>query len=166
EYRDPTLPFLESLNQMPKGAKVLKDLLSNKAKLENAASSATLSEECLAVIQKNFPKRKEILEVSHYHLADRSIMYPIGICENLLVKIDNFIFLVDFVILEIDEDASVPIILGQPLAMAYAVIDVHDGKLSLRVGEERITFNIGKSMKFASSQDDCLYFSDHIDDMV
>ncbi|GJY79356.1 hypothetical protein Tco_0485157 [Tanacetum coccineum] len=38
--------------------------------------------------------------------------------------------------------------------MACAVIDVHDGKLSLRVGEERVTFNIGKSMKFASSQDD------------
>ncbi|GJR05627.1 hypothetical protein Tco_0528611 [Tanacetum coccineum] len=46
------------------------------------------------------------------------------------------------------------------------VIDVYDGKLSLKVGEERVTFNIGKSMKFASSQDDCLYFADHTDEMV
>ncbi|GJR05626.1 reverse transcriptase domain-containing protein [Tanacetum coccineum] len=71
-------------------------------------------------------------------LADRSTKYPIGICENLLVKTDKFIFLIDFVILEMDEDASVPIILGRPfLATTRVVIDVYDGKLSLRVGEER-----------------------------
>ncbi|GKA63730.1 reverse transcriptase domain-containing protein [Tanacetum coccineum] len=53
------LPFLEDLNQMSKGAKVLKDLLSNKAKLKNAASSVTLSKECSAAIQKNLPQRKK-----------------------------------------------------------------------------------------------------------
>ncbi|GKA13944.1 hypothetical protein Tco_0693590 [Tanacetum coccineum] len=46
------LPFLEALNQMLKGAKVHKDLLSNKAKFENAASSVTLSEECSAAIDR------------------------------------------------------------------------------------------------------------------
>ncbi|GJR65819.1 DNA-directed DNA polymerase [Tanacetum coccineum] len=45
-------------------------------------------------------------------LADRSIKYPIGVCENILVKINKFIFLVDFVVLEMDEDELVPIILG------------------------------------------------------
>ncbi|GJS02695.1 DNA-directed DNA polymerase [Tanacetum coccineum] len=68
-------------------------------------------------------------------LADRSIKYPIGVCENLLVKVSKFIFQVDFVVLEMDEDELVPIILGWPfLATARAVIDVHEGKLSLRVG--------------------------------
>ncbi|GKE28690.1 DNA-directed DNA polymerase [Tanacetum coccineum] len=67
-------------------------------------------------------------------LADRSIKYPIGVCENLLVKVNKFIFSVDFVVLEMDEDELVPIILGRPfLATARAVIDVHEGKLSLRV---------------------------------
>ncbi|GJV36410.1 DNA-directed DNA polymerase [Tanacetum coccineum] len=67
-------------------------------------------------------------------LADRSIKCPIGVCENLLVKVGKFIFLVDFVVLEMDEDELVSIILGRPfLAMARAVIDVHEGKLSLRV---------------------------------
>ncbi|GJT56730.1 reverse transcriptase domain-containing protein [Tanacetum coccineum] len=204
------LPFLEALNQMLKGSKVLKDILSNKAKLENAASSVTLSKECSAAIQKNLPQNKRDpgsftlpcligtmpvknasadLEASinlmpyslflklgiselkptkmSIQLADRLIKYPIGICENLLVKIDKFIFLVDFVILEMDEDASVLIILGRPfLTTTRAVIDVHDGKLSLRVGEERVTFNIGKSMKFASSQDDCLYFAYHTDEIM
>ncbi|GKB46698.1 DNA-directed DNA polymerase [Tanacetum coccineum] len=87
-------------------------------------------------------------------LADRSIKYPIGVCENLLVK---FIFLIDFVVLEMDEDELVPIILGRPfLATARAVIDVHEGKLSLRVENETFTFNIGKSMKCKYSHDDYL----------
>ncbi|GKE46532.1 reverse transcriptase domain-containing protein, partial [Tanacetum coccineum] len=72
-------------------------------------------------------------------LADRSIKYPIGVCENLLVKVSKFIFSVDIVVLEMDEDELVPIILGRPfLATARAVIDVHEGKLSLRVGSETV----------------------------
>ncbi|GKB29186.1 DNA-directed DNA polymerase [Tanacetum coccineum] len=96
------------------------------------------------------------------HLADRSIKYPVRVCENLLVKINKFIFPVDFVVLEIDEDELVPIILGRPfLATAQVVIDVHEGKLSLRVGSETVTFNIGKSMKSKYSRDDYLYCADH-----
>ncbi|GKC72049.1 hypothetical protein Tco_1117932 [Tanacetum coccineum] len=61
-----------------------------------------------------------------------------------------------------DEDELVSIILGRPfLATARAVIDVHEGKLSLRVGSETITFNIGKSMKSAHFRDDYLYCADH-----
>ncbi|GJS49629.1 reverse transcriptase domain-containing protein [Tanacetum coccineum] len=94
-------------------------------------------------------------------LADRSIKYPIRFCENLLVKISKSIFPVDFVVLEMDEDELVPIILGQPfLATARAVIDVHEGKLSLRVGSETVTFNIGKSIS-KYSRDDYLYCADH-----
>ncbi|GKA47939.1 DNA-directed DNA polymerase [Tanacetum coccineum] len=47
-------------------------------------------------------------------LADRSLKYPVGVCKNLLVKINKFIFLVDFVVLEMDEEELVPIILGRP----------------------------------------------------
>ncbi|GKB82263.1 zf-CCHC domain-containing protein [Tanacetum coccineum] len=100
-------------------------------------------------------------------LADRSIKYPIGVCENLLVKVSKFIFPVDFIVLEMDEDELVPIILGRPiLATARAVIDVHEGKLSLRVGSETITFNIGKSMKSKHSHDDYLYCVDHTAKLV
>ncbi|GJU58821.1 reverse transcriptase domain-containing protein [Tanacetum coccineum] len=209
KFEDEVANFMMEKKYHLKGL-VLKDLLSNKAKLENATSSITLSEECSATIQKNLPQKKRdpgsftlpcligtmpvknasvdlgasinlmpysfflklgILELKptkmSIQLADRSIKYPIGICENLLSKIEKFIFPVDFVILEMDEDVSVTIILGRPfLTTARAVIDVHDGKLSLRVGKERVTFNIGKSMKFSSTQDDCLYFADHTDEMV
>ncbi|GKB36982.1 DNA-directed DNA polymerase [Tanacetum coccineum] len=95
-------------------------------------------------------------------LADRSIKYPIRVCENLLVKVGKFIFSIDFMILEIDEDELVPIILGQPfLTTARAVIDIHERKLSLRVRNETITFNIEKSMKSKHSHNDYLYCADH-----
>ncbi|GJX32703.1 DNA-directed DNA polymerase [Tanacetum coccineum] len=100
-------------------------------------------------------------------LADRSIKYPIGVCENLLVKVSKFIFPVHFVVLEMDEDELVPIILGRPfLATARAVIDVHEGKLSLRVRNETVTFNIGKSMKSKHSREDYLYCADHTAKMI
>ncbi|GJX58246.1 reverse transcriptase domain-containing protein [Tanacetum coccineum] len=100
-------------------------------------------------------------------LADRSIKYPIGVCENLFVKISKFIFLVDFIVLEMDEDELVSIILGRPfLVAARAVIDVHEGKLSLRFRSEIVTFNIGKSMKSKHSHDDYLYCADHTAKLV
>ncbi|GJY92076.1 DNA-directed DNA polymerase [Tanacetum coccineum] len=100
-------------------------------------------------------------------LADRSIKYSIRVCENLLVKVSKFIFPIDIVVLEMDKDELVPIILGWPfLATIRAVIDVHEGKLSLRVGSETITFNIGKSMKSKHSRDDYLYCADHTSKLV
>ncbi|GKA87691.1 DNA-directed DNA polymerase, partial [Tanacetum coccineum] len=100
-------------------------------------------------------------------LADQSIKYPIGVCENLLVKVGKFIFPVDFVVLEIDKDELVLIILGRPfLAMTRAVIDLHEGKSILRVGNETITVNIRKSMKSKHSRDDYLYCADQTAKLV
>ncbi|GJY87840.1 reverse transcriptase domain-containing protein [Tanacetum coccineum] len=57
-------------------------------------------------------------------LVDRSIQYPRGITEDMLIKIDKFVLLIDFVILDIREDYRIPIILGRPfLATARAMID-------------------------------------------
>nr|XP_010914858.1 uncharacterized protein LOC105040154 [Elaeis guineensis] len=72
-------------------------------------------------------------------LADRSVTYPKGIVEDVSVKVDKFIFLVDFIILDMEEDREVPLILGYPfLATGKALIDVHEGKLTLRVGQEEM----------------------------
>ncbi|GKC20789.1 retrovirus-related pol polyprotein from transposon TNT 1-94 [Tanacetum coccineum] len=82
-------------------------------------------------------------------LADRTLKYPKGIAENLLVEIGNFTFLVDFIILDIPEDIKVPLILERPfLSTARAKIDVYKRKITLRVGEEKIIF---KSVKPGSS---------------
>ena len=45
-------------------------------------------------------------------LADRSIKYPRGIIEDVLVKVDKFIFPTNFVVLDMEEDQEVPLILG------------------------------------------------------
>ncbi|GJY86320.1 hypothetical protein Tco_0500346 [Tanacetum coccineum] len=82
-------------------------------------------------------------------LADRTVKYPKGIAENVLVGIGKFTFPVDFIILDMPEDIKVPLILRRPfLSTARAKIDVYKRKITLRVGKERIIFS---SVKPASS---------------
>ena len=40
--------------------------------------------------------------------------YPRGIIEDVLVKVDKFIFPADFLVLDMEEDQEVPLILGRP----------------------------------------------------
>ncbi|KAL0440346.1 UNVERIFIED_CONTAM: hypothetical protein Slati_2517600 [Sesamum latifolium] len=47
-------------------------------------------------------------------LADRSIKYPRGIVEDVLVKVGKFIIPVDFIVLDMEEDKNMPLILGRP----------------------------------------------------
>jgi len=58
-------------------------------------------------------------------LEDRSVKYPTGIIEDVPVKVGKIYILVDFVVMEMEEDNQVPILLGRPfLATAGAIIDV------------------------------------------
>ncbi|KAJ9547044.1 hypothetical protein OSB04_019587 [Centaurea solstitialis] len=76
-------------------------------------------------------------------LADRSIKYPVGIAEDVIVRVDRFDFPADFVILDIKDEVKVPLILGRPfLNTASAVIHVAERELSLGIGEDRITLSI------------------------
>ncbi|GJR70244.1 DNA-directed DNA polymerase [Tanacetum coccineum] len=82
-------------------------------------------------------------------LADRTVKYPKGIAEKVLVGIGKFTFPIDFIILDMPEDIKVSLILGRPfLSTAHAKIDVYKRKITLRVGEENIIF---KSVKPASN---------------
>ncbi|GKC20802.1 putative reverse transcriptase domain-containing protein [Tanacetum coccineum] len=82
-------------------------------------------------------------------LADRTMKYPKGIAENVLVEIGKFVFPIDLRILDMPEDIKAPLILGRPfLSTAHAKINVFKRKITLRVGEEKIIF---KSVKHASS---------------
>ena len=54
--------------------------------------------------------------------------------EDILVKVDKFIFPVDFIVLDMEEDSEIPIILGRPfLETSRAMIDVQREELKLRV---------------------------------
>ncbi|WJZ98601.1 hypothetical protein VitviT2T_017113 [Vitis vinifera] len=59
-----------------------------------------------------------------------------------------------------EEDRDVPLILGRPfLATGRTLIDVHQGKLILRVQDEQVTFNVFEAMKFPSDVDACFAIS-------
>ncbi|KAL5580236.1 hypothetical protein UlMin_012678 [Ulmus minor] len=93
-------------------------------------------------------------------LADRSIKHPRGIIEDVLVKVDKFIFPTDFIVLDMEEDREIPLILGRPfLATGRTLIDVHQGKLILRVQDEQVTFDVFEAMKFPSDVDACFEIS-------
>ncbi|GJV89488.1 reverse transcriptase domain-containing protein [Tanacetum coccineum] len=73
-------------------------------------------------------------------LANRSITHPMGIAEDVVVRVDGFTFLADFVVVNFEPDPRVPIILGRPfLRTAKALIDLYEETLTLRVGKgERV----------------------------
>ena len=81
-------------------------------------------------------------------LADRTIKKPKGIVEDVLVKAGKYIFPVNFIVLDFKEDKDVPLILGMPFMYTdKAIIDVFEGTLTLRVGEESCKFDVYQSMK-------------------
>ena len=58
-------------------------------------------------------------------LTNRSLKHLRGVIEDVLVKVDKFIFLPNFIVLDMEEDKKIPIILGRPfLATGRAMIDV------------------------------------------
>ncbi|XP_057745139.1 uncharacterized protein LOC130963005 [Arachis stenosperma] len=100
-------------------------------------------------------------------LADRSFKFPHRIVEDLLVKVGDFIFPADFVVLDMEEGAKTSIILGRPfLATAVAIIDVQKGELVLRLHEEKMIFNMFKAMSYLQdSLGECMRF-DSVDAVV
>ena len=58
-------------------------------------------------------------------MVDITMAQPEGILEDVLIKVGKFIFPVDFVVIDMEEDKQVPLLLGRPfLATGAALIDV------------------------------------------
>ena len=90
-------------------------------------------------------------------LAGQSLIYPRGVIEDVLVKVDKFIFPMNFVVLDIEEDQEIPLILGRPfLATGRVLIDVHGSQLTLRVNDEEVKFDIYQAIKSHESTNTCL----------
>ena len=90
-------------------------------------------------------------------LADRSITYPRGVIEDLIIKVDNLYLPADFVVLDMDEDLQTPIILGRPfMATARTLIDVEAGTLTLRVQDQSVVFNLFEAEKRPAEQQECM----------
>ncbi|GJY25691.1 putative ribonuclease H-like domain-containing protein [Tanacetum coccineum] len=86
-------------------------------------------------------------------LANRSVTHPMGIAEDVVVRVDGFTFLADFVVVNFEPDPRVPIILGRPfLRTAKALIDLYEEKLTLRVGNDELVFYADKYEKIKNKQ--------------
>ena len=76
-------------------------------------------------------------------MADQTVKRPIGILHDVLEKVESFIFLADFVVLDCEVNFKVPIILGRPfVATGIALVDMEKGQMKFWLNNEEATFNI------------------------
>ncbi|XP_070021749.1 uncharacterized protein [Nicotiana sylvestris] len=91
-------------------------------------------------------------------MAERTMKRPLGIIDDVLVRVDKFIWPTNFLILDCEVDYEVPIILGRPfLATGKTLVDVEVGELTFRVGDEKVVFHICKSMRQPNNTEVCSF---------
>ncbi|XP_019246402.1 PREDICTED: uncharacterized protein LOC109226054 [Nicotiana attenuata] len=184
------IPLVDILQEVPKYAKYIKDIVANKRRLTEFETVA-LTEECSSRIKGKLPQKLKdpgsftiqitigkhavgralcdlgvsinLMPLSIFRqlglgeprpttvilqLADRSLAHPEGVIEDVLVQVGSFIFPADFIILDYEPDQEVPFILGRPfLATGRAIIDVCEGKMTMRVGDRVEVFNVYRALK-------------------
>nr|GFB71502.1 reverse transcriptase domain-containing protein [Tanacetum cinerariifolium] len=87
-------------------------------------------------------------------LADRMESKPVGIAKDVKVKVGVFHFPADFVAVDFEPDPRVPLILGRCfLKTSRALINVHKGELTLRIGHEAITYNLDQTSRYSANYD-------------
>ncbi|XP_021756190.1 uncharacterized protein LOC110721361 [Chenopodium quinoa] len=125
------IPFLDAVSEIPSYAKFLKDMLSNRKKLEENATVA-LTVECSAILQNTLPKK----------LGDPgSYSIPVKLGD---IEINRALCDLGA---KMEEDAHVPIILGRPfLAIAGEIIDMKNGKITFEVGDEKMEYSLLNAM--------------------
>nr|GEV88573.1 reverse transcriptase domain-containing protein [Tanacetum cinerariifolium] len=88
-------------------------------------------------------------------LADRSKSRPVGVVEDVYVKVAAFQFSADFVVVDFDADPRVLLIFERSfLKTGRALIDVFEGELTLRVGKEAIAFHIDQTSRYSANYSD------------
>nr|GEY08805.1 hypothetical protein [Tanacetum cinerariifolium] len=168
------ISFADALILMPKFASTIKSLLTNKDKLFELAK-IPLNENCSAMLLKKLPEKLgdpdkflipcdfSGMDVCHA-LADLGAsinLMPLSIWKKLslpeltptrmtLELVDQSIILVDF-----DADPRVPLILGRSfLRTGRTLIDVCEEKITIRVNDEAVTFNLNQTTRYSSTYDD------------
>jgi len=90
-------------------------------------------------------------------LAYCSITRPYGVIEDVLVRVKHLIFPVDFIVIDIEEDADIPLILGRPfMSTASCVVDMGKRKLQMAIEDQQISFNMFHEEKTLPDQNVCL----------
>nr|GEW53616.1 reverse transcriptase domain-containing protein [Tanacetum cinerariifolium] len=128
------ISFTDALILVPKFTSTLKALIRNKEKLSEVARTL-MNEHCLAVILNKLPRK---------HEDPGKFLIP---CE--FPGMDECLGLAD---LDFEPDPQVHLILGRCfLKTCRALIDVHKGELTLRIGNEAITYNLDQTVRYSAN---------------
>ncbi|XP_028220238.1 uncharacterized protein LOC114401859 [Glycine soja] len=180
-----TLPFGETLQQMPLYAKFLKDVLTKKNRYIHN-DRIVVEGNCSVAIQRILPpKHKDLGVVSipcsisevvvgkalidlgasinlmplsmcrrlgeikimptrmTLQLVDRSITSPYGVIEDVLVKVKHLIFPADFIVIDIEDDADIPLIIDCPfMSIASYIVDMGKKMLHIGIEDQKISFDL------------------------
>ncbi|XP_012435419.1 uncharacterized protein LOC105762044 [Gossypium raimondii] len=153
------ISLLNAIKQIPRYANFLKELCTSKRRLIGN-ERVNVRENVSAVLQKKvLPKYKDQGPLKKtgviIQLADRSIIYPEGLLEGVLIKVNELVFPTDFYIINMEDDNSTnssDILLTRPfLSIANAKIDVQSGTLTMEFDGEIVKFNVYEVMSHPNS---------------
>ncbi|KAK9092516.1 hypothetical protein Syun_027427 [Stephania yunnanensis] len=104
------------------------------------------------------------------HLADRSVVRPVGVLEDILVKVSELVFPADFYIIDMKTQPCThfsSVLLARPfLKTAKTKIDVHNGSLTMEFDGELIKFNIYDAMRHPCDTSSMVLALDSMDSLV
>ncbi|XP_013728551.1 uncharacterized protein LOC106432247 [Brassica napus] len=164
------LPLIDAIQMMPSMSSFMKGLISGK--ISEESEFMTVSKECSAVLQNRQIKKrgdpgKFVLSIqigktifscslvdlgSSVNLMPYSVARhhksPVGILEDLQVKVGNISVPADFEVLELEEESKDPLTLGRSfLCTVGAIIDVRQGKIDLHLGDIVMQFEMDELLK-------------------
>ncbi|XP_024200125.1 uncharacterized protein LOC112203381 [Rosa chinensis] len=170
------IPLLEAVKTIPSYAKLLKEMCMKKKKFKEHEQVA-LCEEVSAIIQRKLPPKlkdlgsftipSKIGETTFDKClmdlgANRSVRYPRGILENVLVNVAKFVISMDFIVLDMEEAPMVgnelPIIFGRAFMATTGVkINVKKGTMSMKVHGDKIKFQIFPPLQISDDMNECYF---------
>ncbi|XP_043717595.1 uncharacterized protein LOC122665506 [Telopea speciosissima] len=145
KLKDPGAPLISC---------VIGDLSIDKALLDLGASVNILPGSVFEKLGLGELKSTEVI----LQLADRSVKRPHGLLEDVLVKVDDLYFPVDFLVLDMESTSAKlpPIILGSPfLAIANACITYRSGTMDISFGNKKLRLNIFNASLGPYREDEC-----------
>ncbi|XP_052484903.1 uncharacterized protein LOC128039986 [Gossypium raimondii] len=156
------IPLLDAIKKIPRYGKFLKELCTRKMRLIGN-ERVNVGENVFAVLQKKVPPKYKdqcMFAISCeigviIQLVDRSVVYPEGLFEDVIVKVNELVFPVNFYIINMEDDNSTnssDILLGRSfLSTASTKIDVQSRTLTMEFDGEIVKFNIYEAMGHPNS---------------
>nr|GEV96113.1 reverse transcriptase domain-containing protein [Tanacetum cinerariifolium] len=159
------ISFTDALILMPKFSSTLNALIRNKEKLSEMARTL-MNEHCLAVILNKLPRKlgdpRKFLIPCEFPRMDECLaladlganinLMPLSVWEGFsLPKLTPTCMTLELAD-HFEPDPRVPLILERCfLTTGRALIDVYKGELTLRIGNEAITYNLDQTVRYSAN---------------